>query len=34
MDADTATLQVGDVLDLRMRRAIVELDTQPWASLL
>jgi hypothetical protein len=32
MDADTATLQVGDVLDLR--RAIVELDTQPWASLL
>lgn len=33
-DADSATLRVGDVLDLHMRRADLLEDTQTWASLL
>jgi len=34
LDAESATLQVGDVLDLRMRRANLLEDTESWASLL
>jgi len=34
LDVDSATLRVGDVLDLQMRRANLLEDTQTWASLL
>jgi hypothetical protein len=34
LDRDSATLRVGDFLDVRMRRANVEQDTQSWAFLL
>ena len=34
VDAETATLRVGNFLDLRMRRANVAADTDSWASLL
>lgn len=34
LDADSATLRVGDILDLEMRRANLLEDTQSWASLL
>jgi len=34
IDADSASLRVGDVLDVRMRRTNLLEDTQPWASLL
>lgn len=34
IDSESATLRVGDVLDLEMRRANLLEDTQAWASLL
>ena len=34
IDAEGATLRIGDFLDLRMRRANVEEDTPSWAFLL
>jgi len=34
LDADSASLRVGDVLDVRMRRANLLEDTPSWASLL
>lgn len=34
LDADSATLRVGDIIDLQMRRAKLLEDTQSWASLL
>ncbi|MBZ5590768.1 MAG: DUF1326 domain-containing protein [Acidobacteriia bacterium] len=34
LDAESAKLRVGDVLEVQMRRANFLEDTQPWASLL
>lgn len=34
LDADSASLRVGDVIDVRMRRANLLEDTPSWASLL
>jgi hypothetical protein len=34
VDADSAILRVGDVLNVTMRRANLATDTMPWASLL
>jgi len=34
VDVGSATLRVGDVLDVKMRRANFATDTLPWASLL